>query len=154
MAAPSSAMVSAPVAEAPAATTQTSRSRGAEGRRWATSAATQNTAEPIMTPTLTIVASNRLSVRRSCVTRRRDSTASFARLADSEDVTVRMAQVHLAYEPRCIRRRPCHFDPIGKALLMHRFYIVDHDVQPRALVGGLVAVGTERPRDATAAAPA
>src|SRR5262249_25716759 len=66
----SSAIVSAPAADATAATTHTSKSSGADGSRSATSAATQNTAEPIMTPTLTIVASNRLSVRRSSVTRR------------------------------------------------------------------------------------
>src|SRR5262249_23879562 len=65
-------------------------------------------------------------------------------LADSKDVPIRMADVHLAYVPGHVGRRPGYLDSLSQTLLMDRVDVMHPPAHPAALVVGLVLPGLER----------
>src|SRR5688572_26821013 len=64
---------------------------------------------------------------------------SLTTLTDSENVTVRMADVHLAHVPRHVSRWPGYLEAMIETALVSRFDIVDSDHHPGPLVADLVA---------------
>ncbi len=62
----------------------------------------------------------------------------FYSLADSEDVTVRVAYMHLADTPRLVGGRPGDLDTLFKTVLVDGIDVVDPDRHPDAMV---LAVG-------------
>src|ERR1700677_4474005 len=64
--------------------------------------------------------------------------------AESEDVAIRMASVHLANVPRHIGGRECDLQSSGEAMLVHLVHVVHPDRHPDALVALFVSVLLER----------
>src|SRR5262245_21843807 len=71
------------------------------------------------------------------------ASALFESLADSENVAVRVPNVHLANVPWHVGRRPGDFDPLLEAVPVHILDIIHPDRHPGALVPRLVAAGAE-----------
>lgn len=55
-------------------------------------------------------------------------------VADSEDVTVGVTQMHLAKAPGHVGRRPRNLEALRQAVLINGIHIVNHDANPRAFV--------------------
>src|SRR5437762_11357154 len=75
-------------------------------------------------------------------------------LADSEDVAVRMADVHRARIPRHVRRRPGDLEALFDAVPVHRVDVVHPHEQPHAGVRGFASVAAECHRGVAPAAAA
>src|SRR5687767_13980490 len=68
---------------------------------------------------------------------------SLATLTDSEDVAVRVSDVHLAHVPRHVGWRPGYLEPIGETAPVICFDIFDRDHHPRTFVTDLISFRTE-----------
>src|SRR5688572_22143659 len=79
---------------------------------------------------------------------------SLSALTNSEDVAVRMANVHLAHVPRHVGRRPGYLQSVSDTALVYRFDIFHRDHDPRALVTDFVSVRPEGDLRGSLAAPA
>ena len=75
------------------------------------------------------------------------------RLADSEDVPIGMAHMHLAHVPRLVRRRPGYFKSLCQAVLIDSVHVIYLDRHPDTLVRRFVTLRAEGHLDATFAAP-
>src|ERR1700677_5261666 len=64
--------------------------------------------------------------------------------AESEDVAIRMASVHLANVPRHIGGRECDLQSSGEAMPVHLVHVVHPGRHPDALVALFVSVLLER----------
>src|ERR1700738_499761 len=78
---------------------------------------------------------------------------SFTSLADSEDMSIGVAHVHLSHVPWLIRRRPSYFKPLCDAVLVDGVHIIHPNRHPLTLVGGFVAFRTEGHLDVALATP-
>src|SRR5262245_34983688 len=91
------------------------------------------------------------SLRASDPGSKRTKTAGASSLmlatADTEDVAVRMADVHLPHAPWLVGRRPGHLEALREAPLVDGVHVVHPDRHPAALVRGIVAVGSSRFRE-------
>src|SRR5262249_37857189 len=91
------------------------------------------------------------SLRASDPGSKRTKTAGASSLmlatADTEDVAVRMADVHLPHAPWLVGRRPGHLEALREAPLVDGVHVVHPDRHPDALVRGIVAVGSSRFRE-------
>src|SRR5262245_6523892 len=78
----------------------------------------------------------------------------FDATADSEDVSVRMSNVHLANIPGHVGRRPRNLQALFETPLVNGVDVVDPDRHPDALISRVIAAWTERHLNSTSASAA
>src|SRR5436190_18992197 len=74
-------------------------------------------------------------------------------LADSKDMPIGVANVHLAHVPWHVGRRPGHFESLREAMMVDGVDVINPDRHPHALVGAIVAFTTERHLEGALATP-